>query len=75
MRTIHLPALDRSVSLRAYIAAVKLAKAHPEAVFRHGLTCWWPCTGAQIVKQFQQGVMDRINQSIPYTQRGLQNNH
>jgi hypothetical protein len=70
MRTIHLPAIDRRVSLAAYLAAVKKAKANPSATFAHGLTCWWPCTGEEILRQFSQGVHARINDAIPYTERG-----
>ena len=69
MRTIYLPAIDKTVSLKQYIKAVKTAKAHPETTFKHGLTCWWACTGADIVSQFFAGVQDRINQAIPYIDR------
>ena len=70
MRTIHLPAIGRTISLRAYIDGVKQAKANPDAEFQHGLTCWWACTGREIMDQFWGGVQDRINQGIPYNQRG-----
>lgn len=69
MRTIYLPAIERSVPLGQYIKAVKLAKANPDARFKHGLTCWYSCTGADVVKQFFAGVTDRINQAIPYVDR------
>jgi hypothetical protein len=70
MRTIRLPALDRSVPLSAYLRAVRLAKANPDALFKTGLTTWWPTTGAEIVRQFRAGMNDRINDAIPYCQRG-----
>ena len=70
IRPIHLPAIDRTVSLAAYNQAIRLAKALPSAVFKTGLTTWWPTTGAEIIKQFRQGMTDRINQAIPYSQRG-----
>ncbi len=69
MRTIYLPALDRNVSLKQYIAAVKLAKANPTARFKHGFTCWWSCTGKDVMRQFFEGVQDRINQAVPYVDR------
>jgi hypothetical protein len=72
LRTIHLPAIDRTVSLAAYNRAVRLAKASPTAVFKTGLTTWWPTTGAEIMKQFRDGMTDRINQAIPYSKRGQQ---
>lgn len=72
MRTIYLPAIERSVSLRSYLQAVRLAKSKPDATFKHGLTCWYSCTGSDIMCQFRQGMHDRINQAIPYTTRGMQ---
>lgn len=70
MRTIYCPAVEKRVSLRAYIRGIRLAKANPDAEFAQGLTCWWPCTGREIMGQFLAGVHDRINQAIPYAQRG-----
>jgi hypothetical protein len=69
-RTIYLPAIERRVSLAAYVAAIKTAKAQPEQTFKHGLTTWWPTTGREIVAQFRDGMHDRINQAIPYRRRG-----
>jgi len=69
MRTIYLPAIERHITLRQYLNGIKLAKANPDAEFKHGLTCWWPCTGEDICKQFFDGVQDRINQAIPYMKR------
>ena len=69
-RTIYLPAIDRHVTLGQYIRAVRYAKANPDATFTHGLTCWWACSGREIVAQFTAGVMDRINQARPYIERG-----
>jgi hypothetical protein len=69
VRTIHLPAIDRTVTLGAYLKAVRAAKANPSVEFKHGLTCWWPCTGAEILGQFLSGLHDRINQCVPYSER------
>ena len=70
MRTIFLPAIDRTVSLGAYVQAIQTAKANPEAEFKTGLTTWWPTTGQEIMRQFRKGIADRINEGVPYTQRG-----
>lgn len=70
VRTIHLPAIDKTVSLRAYVRAVKLAISNPGSEFKHGLSSWWPTTGAEIRRQFFDGVQDRINEAVPYTSRG-----
>ena len=69
MRYITIPAIDKKVSIRNYIAGIRLAKANPEKTFKHGLTCWYACKGADIVKQFVDGIHDRINQAIPYIDR------
>ncbi len=70
MRTIYLPAVERSVTLGSYVRAVKMAKANPDRTFITGLTTWWPTKGSEIVEQFRAGMTDRINQAIPYSQRG-----
>lgn len=70
MRTIYCPGSDRWVPIGAYVRAIKTAIANPNEEFKRGLTCWWPCTGAAIQAQFMAGVHDRINQGIPYSERG-----
>lgn len=70
VRTISLPAIGRRVTLAAYLQAIRTAKANPEATFRHGLSSWWPTTGAEIVEQYRHSIHDRINQGVPYTERG-----
>jgi len=66
---IYLPAIERHVTLKQYIEGIKLAKLNPDSIFKHGLTCWWPCTGTEIMKQFREGIQERINQCIPYILR------
>lgn len=69
MRKIYIPSLEKYVTMRQYINAVKLAKNNPDKTFQTGLTCWWPCTGQDIVNQFVDGLMERINDCIPYIDR------
>lgn len=69
MRVIHIAAVDRNVSIGQYVKGVKLAIANPDMEFKYGLTCWCPCTGKDIREQFLDGLMDRINQNIPYVKR------
>lgn len=64
--TVYLPAIDRTVSLRAYMDAVKLAKANLDRTFKHGFTCWWPCTGREIVEQWRRGIDERVSLGIPH---------
>lgn len=70
MRTIYLPAIGQSVTIGQYVKAVNFAKANPDHEFKHGFTCWWPCTGREIIRQFLDGVHERINEGIPYIKRG-----
>ena len=71
-RTVYLPAIDRRVTIGQYVKAIKLAKANPDAEFKQGLTCWWPVTGREIMRQFMDGVQDRITAGISYSARGMQ---
>ena len=59
--SIHLPAVDKHVSIGQYVRAVKIAITNPTVEFKHGLTCWWPCKGDEIRRQFFEGLQDRIN--------------
>ena len=58
---ITLAAVDRRVTIASYVATIKHAKANPTAIFKHGLDTWGPTTGAEIARQFRDGVTDRIN--------------
>ena len=71
MKTIYIPAIDQWISLKAYLVAVRMAKANPDVEFKTGLTTWWPTRGSEIMQQFRRGMTDRINQAIPYNQRGV----
>lgn len=72
-RVISLPALNKLVTIGNYVKGIKLAKANPDMEFRHGLTCWWSCTGRDIMRQFREGMMQRISDAIPYNLRGVKN--
>lgn len=69
MRGITCSAINKTIPLKYYIAAIKLAANNPEVEFTHGLTTWWPTLGKEIMKQFVASVHDRINQAIPYCNR------
>ena len=70
-RVIHLPAVNKRIPIGAYVQGVKAAIANPDAEFKHGLTCWWSCTGAEIRQQFRRSIHDKINQGIPCIERGM----
>lgn len=69
-RYVTLPAVGKRVSLRAYAQAVRLARANPGVEFKHGLTTWWPTTGAEIMSQYRGGLHERISAGISYATRG-----
>ena len=69
-RSIYCPGPDRWVSIKIYVRAVKMAKANPEQVFEAGISSWWPTKGREVMQQFRRGLHDRINQAVPYAQRG-----
>ena len=71
VRVIGLPALNRSVTVGEYVRAIKLAQVNLDAEFKHGLTTWWPTTGAEIMRQFREGIHGRINDKVPYYKRGV----
>lgn len=68
MRVVTLS--EKRVSLGAYVRAIKLAKENPDTEFKRGLTTWWPTKGREILRQFHEGMNARINEKIPYSQRG-----
>lgn len=70
-RTITLSAIGKTVTIGQYVKAVKMAKANLDAEFKYGLTCWWSCTGRDIMRQFREGLEQRISDAIPYMKRGL----
>ena len=70
-RVITLSAVNKTVILGQYVKGIKKVKANLDVEFKHGLTCWWSCTGRDIMRQFRKGMMERINEAIPYIQRGI----
>ena len=59
---ITLQATGKVLSVAAYVEGIRLAKAEPLMMFRHGLTTWWPCCGSTITHQFREGCQDRLRQ-------------
>ena len=69
-RFIRLTATGGRISVKSYVAGIQAAKANPDAKFKHGLTCWWPCSGRQVVAQYREGLQERINEAVPWLVRG-----
>ena len=59
---ITLEATGKVLSVGSYVEGIRLAKAEPLMMFRHGLTTWWPCAGSTIMHQFREGCRDRTRQ-------------
>ena len=71
VRVVTLPAIShKAIPLGVYVEGVKTALEQPETEFKHGLTTWWPTTGKEIRRQFLQSIHERINQGVPYIDRG-----
>ena len=70
-RMIYCPGPEKWLTLRQYLDAYYLAKANPKMQFKQTFTCWYGGTGKDAVREFVEGMMDRINQGIPYCERGL----
>ena len=68
--TIYLPAVEKTVTVGQYVRAVRVAKANPTAEFKHGLTTFYPCTGAEIMRQFREGCHDRQRQRMDFVRKG-----
>ncbi len=69
--SIYVPGFGHWVTVRAYMAAIRKAKANLDETFHYGLTCWTPCTGREIMAQFREGIHERINEelNIPWTRK------
>jgi hypothetical protein len=51
-----------TVTLGAYVRGWKAVKAAaPGTMFKRSLCGWWPASREEILKQFSEGVNDRIN--------------
>ena len=55
----------QSVPLRGYLRAWKNAKMlPPTARFKESICGWWPVTAAEVLRQFSDGLHERINRHI-----------
>lgn len=66
MLLITLPATGKAMSIAHYARAIRVAREHPGEEFKHGLTTWYPCTGAQIMRQFRDGCRERMQRRMAY---------
>lgn len=62
---IYLPSINRHVTIAAYCAAIRKAKANPDARFPHTLNNWWSGTGADIMREYREVRNKRITAGIP----------
>jgi hypothetical protein len=53
---------SKQVSIPEYVRSIRaIIAADPDIKYPHGLTTWWPTTGADIRSQFRASIHDRIN--------------
>lgn len=53
---------NRSVPADQYLAGLRRAKREPAAIFKTGLSTWWPATGAEIMDSYRRDLHTRINE-------------
>lgn len=62
---ITLSATGKQMTIGQYVTAWKACKAAPAGTeYDHGLCGWWPATREQILREFEEGMHDRINKHI-----------
>lgn len=61
----------KQVRLGNYVAGWKRAKKSKRGTrFNHGLCGWWSLTREEILREFNEGLHDRINRHIPWFGKG-----
>ena len=59
---ITLTATSKRIPVPVYVDTLKkVFSADPCTEYAHGLTTWWPATGADIRREFRQSIHERIN--------------
>ena len=58
--SITIRVLGRSIPARDYLAGLGMAKRNPDLMFRHGLHCHSPHTGAEVMAQYRRDLHRRI---------------
>jgi len=61
----------RPIPLSTYLAGIRLAISNPDTLFKSGLRNCGPELGKDIRRDFLRGVHNRINQGVPYIERGV----
>lgn len=60
----------KQVTVGSYVRVVRAAISNPQANFKRGIDDNWPATGVEIVRDFRAGMIERINDAVPYYKRG-----
>ena len=71
-RKIYCPGPDKWLSIGNYCAVVKQLKAMPkDQIVKETFNGWFPGTVEGTLREFRQGIHDRINANLSYSQRSL----
>lgn len=62
---IFIPGIGRNVTIAAYCAAIRKAKANPDARFPYTLNNWWGGTGSDIMREWREVRNARITAARP----------
>jgi hypothetical protein len=66
-RLIYCPGPDKWLTIGQYVSIIRRVKEKPlETVYPQTFTRWFSGTGADMMREFRDGIMDRINRGIPY---------
>lgn len=57
---------ERRVSVASYLAVVQCAKANPERMFKASLRHWAPSPGRVIVREFRDGLHEKISRRMAH---------
>jgi hypothetical protein len=73
-RMIYCPGPDRWITIGQYVAIIRKVKSLPlETEYPQTFCSWAGGNGHKILREFWEGIQDRINQAVPYKYRGMTN--
>ena len=53
----------KRISITTYVNAWKIIRSNPlDTMYKEGLTTWWAVNGHDLIRQYREGIHDRINQ-------------
>lgn len=67
-KLIYCPGPDKWLTVGQYVSVIKKVKSLPlDTRYPQTLCSWASGTGEDILREFRQGIHDRINRNTPYS--------